>query len=209
MKITVFGASSPSGRVLVEKALEQGHELTAFVRDRSKLALPHARLNIIEGDALNAAQVDAAVQGSEAVISFLGPKRGAPKNMTTQATQNILNALTKHGVRRLVITSVGGIAVPGEQRSGVAKVVDALIKLLARDVYLDREQQLALLFNSPLDWVAVRLPRLTDEPATGSYQVGNLKVGPSLKISRADLADFMLKQLTDNTYLRQAPIISN
>ena len=206
MKLAIFGASSPTGKYIVEKALAAGHEVTAFVRDPSKLGIKHERLNIVCGDALNALQVEEAVRGSEAVLSTLGP-RGKPAVMAAESTRNIVEAMEKHGVRRLVVVSVAGVPVSQDRRG--FNLAGRLIKLFLKDVFVDRENQLAVLGSSRVDWVAVRVPRLTDEPAKGSVKAFFGNPSPAMKITRADLVDFMLRQLTDDRWLRQAPIVSN
>jgi putative NADH-flavin reductase len=206
MKLTIFGASSASGKLLVEKALADGHEVSAFVRDGSKLDISSPNLKIISGDALNPADVESAVVGREAVLSTLGPK-GKPRVMVAESMKNIVKAMEKHGVKRLVLVSVAGIPVPQDQRG--FNLASGLIKLLLKDVFIDRENQLAVLENSGLDWVAVRVPRLTNDPPTGSVKAFFGNPSPSMKVTRADLADFMLQQLTKDLWLRKAPILSN
>ncbi len=206
MKLTIFGASSSSGRLVVEKALAAGHEVTAFVRDPAKLGITNERLKVVAGDALNAAQVEEAVQGSEAVLSTLGPK-GKPAVMAAQSTRNIVNAMEKHGLKRLVVVSVAGISVPQDKRG--FNLVSGLIKLLLKDVFIDRENQLKVLEESSLEWIAVRVPRLTDDAPTGSVKAFFGNASPAMKVTRADLADFMLEQLSSDQWCRQAPILSN
>lgn len=206
MKLTIFGASSPTGRKLVEKALAAGHEVKAFVRDASKLDVANRKLEVIVGDALNPAWVEDAVKGSDAVLSVLGPK-GKPAVMVAESTRHIVKAMEKHDVKRLVLVSVAGIPVPQDRRG--SNLVSALIKLFLKDVFADRENQLAVLASSNLDWVAVRVPRLTDDVPMGSVRAFFGNPSPRQKVTRADVADFMLKQLTDDQWLRQAPIISN
>ena len=206
MKLTIFGATSATGKHLVEKALQAGHEVTALVRDETKLTIKHERLKVLRGDALNPVQVEQALQESEAVLSTLGPK-GKPTVMAAESTKNIVSAMQKHGVRRLALVSVAGVPVPQDKRG--FNLADAFVKLFLKDMFIDRENQLAVLNSSGVDWVAVRVPRLTDDPATGSVRAFFGNPSPSMKVSRADVADFLLKQLTETTWLRQAPIISN
>jgi hypothetical protein len=206
MRLTIFGASSATGRLLVEKALAAGHEVTAFVRNEQKLGISSPKFKVLGGDALNAVHVEAAINGSDAVLSTLGPK-GKPAVMAAQSTQNIVDAMEKHGVKRLVLVSVAGIAVPQDNRQ--KNLIDGLLKLLLKDVFLDRENQIAVLNASTVEWVAVRVPRLTDEPAKGSVKAFFGSPKPSFKVTRADLADFMLEQLMSDQWLRQAPILSN
>lgn len=206
MKIAIFGATSETGKQLVEQALGAGHEVTAFARDASKLAMQHRNLTVVPGDALNPGQVESAVRGSEAVLSALGPK-GKPMVMAAESTRNIVNAMEKYGVKRLVVVSVAGIAVPQDKRG--FDLVGGLIKLLLKSVFADRENQLKVLEDSPVEWVAVRVPRLTDDAGTGSVTAFFGKPSPTMKVTRSDLADFMLKQLTTDEWLYQAPIVRN
>ena len=206
MKLTIFGASSLTGQQLIEKALAAGHEVTAFVRDESRLGISHPELRVLCGDALQYQDVDAAVQGSEAILSTLGPK-GKPVAMAADSTQNILQAMEKYGIKRLVVVSVAGIAVPKDQRG--SSLVDRLLKMFLKDAFTDRENQLAVLASSKLDWIAVRVPRLTNEPAKGTIKAFFGRPSPTMTVTRSDLADFMLEQLKDNSWLRQAPILRN
>jgi putative NADH-flavin reductase len=206
MKLVIFGASSSTGKQLVEKALTKGHAVTAFLRDETKLGVTHPNLQILCGNALNYEDVDAAVQGKDAVLSTLGPK-GKPAVMAAESTQNIVKAMEKNGVSRLVVVSVAGIAVPQDRRG--SSLVDSLLKLFLKDVFVDRQNQLAVLASSKVDWVAIRVSRLTDDPARGSVKAFFGKPSPAMKVTRADLADFMLEQLTGDQWLRQAPILVN
>jgi putative NADH-flavin reductase len=206
MKIAILGASSPTGKLLVKRALEKGYEVTALVRDESRLGLTHPNLRVICGDALQYEDIESVVSGSEAVLSTLGP-RGKPAVMAAESTKIIVKAMEKNGVKRLVLVSVAGIAVPQDKRGN--SFIDSLLKFFLRDVFIDRENQLALLNASQVDWVAVRVPRLTDAAGTGSVKAFFGKPSPSMKLTRADLAGFMLEQLNSDHWLRQAPILSN
>jgi putative NADH-flavin reductase len=206
MKLVIFGASSPTGKLLVENALAKGHVVTALVRDETRLGMTHPHLRVFCGDALKYEDVEAVVSGSEGVISTLGPK-GKPAVMAAESTKNIVEAMEKNGVKRLVLVSVAGIAVPQDKRG--KSIIDSLLKFFLRDVFTDRENQLAILNASQLDWVAVRVPRLTDGVGTGSVRAFFGIPSPAMKLTRADLADFMLEQLNSDQWLRQAPILSN
>lgn len=206
MKLTVFGASSPTGKLIVAQALSKGHEVTAFVRDEAKLAIQNPNLKIISGDALNPVHVEAAIQGKDAVLSTLGPK-GKPSVMAAQSTKYIVDAMEKYHLKRLVVVSVAGIPVTQDHRK--KNLIDRLLKWFLKDVFTDRANQLAILQDSNLEWVAARVPRLTDEPAKGSVRAFLGNPSPLLHVTRADLADFMLQQLSSDEWVRQAPIVSN
>lgn len=206
MKIIVFGATSETGKQIVNQALQAGHEVTVFVRDANKLGVTNEKLNVITGDALNTQQADDAIKGKDAVLSTLGPK-GKPAVMAAESTKNIVSAMQKHGVKKIIVISVAGIAVAQDKRG--KSFIDTLIKFFLKDVFIDRENQIKVLEASSVEWVAVRVPRLTNDAPTGNVKVFFGNPSPSMKITRADVAGFMLKQLTDNQWLRQAPIVHN
>jgi len=209
MQLAIFGASSATGQYLVEQALAAGHTITAFVRDADKLARPDDNLTIITGDALNRADVEAAIQGADAVLSTIGPK-GKQTTVAAESTTNIVAAMRKHRIRRLVVVSVGGITVPQDNRSGFGRILGKILKALLGPVFTDRERQLEILQESGLDWVAVRVPRLTDNPATGRIVAGFWgQEGIGSSLTRADLAAFMLDQLHEDAWLGKAPVVTN
>lgn len=209
MKLTIFGASGKTGIPLTEQALAAGHEVTAFVRDPNKLPIRHERLTVIQGDAADAAAVERAVAGADAVISALGPTPTAPKGIHTTATRNIVAAMKKQGVRRLVSLTGAGVAAPEDQPKLVNHIIKLALKTLAGDVLRDGEGHAKVIQSSDLDWVIVRGPVLQDGPHTGNIKVGWVGVNTGTKINRPDLAEFMLKQATDNSYLRKLPMVSN
>jgi putative NADH-flavin reductase len=209
MKLTVFGASGRTGRPLVEQALAAGHEVTALVRDPARLPIMHERLHVVRGDVQDAAKVEQAVAGADAVLSALGHTPSSSKDVQAVATRNIINAMHKHGVKRLVSLTGAGIRDRQDQPKLVDKVFGFALKRLQPDVLRDAENHAKLIQGSDLDWVIVRGPRLVEGPHTGKYRVGYVGKNSGIRISRADVADFMLKQVTDSTYLRKAPMISN
>jgi nucleoside-diphosphate-sugar epimerase len=209
MHLTLFGATGKTGRHVLEQALAQGHCVTALVRNTDKLSIRHDRLKVIQGDVRDAAQVAQAVAGAEAVISMLGPSSNRPELAVSQGMDNILAAMRQHGVRRLIQTAGAGVRDPRDQPTLVHAVFGILVRLLTPNVLADMVLVVQKVRASGLDWTVVRVPRLTDDAARGNVRVGYVgkDVGPSL--ARADLADFVLKQLEDNTYLSQTPAVSN
>lgn len=207
MKLTVFGANGRTGRPLVQQALDKGHEVVAFVRDPAKLPLQHERLTIMQGDAME--DVDPAVKGSDAVLSTIGQSKGSPKDLQTVATRNIVAAMEKYGVRRLVSLTGAGVDAPEDRPKLINHIIKFALKTLSGPVLQDALGHVEVIKGSDLDWVIVRGPMLTEGPGTNNYRVGWVGVNTSARISRADLADFMLKQVTDNTYLRKLPMVSD
>ena len=206
MKLIIFGATGTIGRRLVDRALSQGHKVTAFARQPSVLELEHQNLTYQAGDVLDREAVTDAVQGHDAVVIALGS--GRKGTVRSVGTKHIVDAMARHGVRRLTCLSTLGA---GDSRALLNFFWKRIMfGLLLREAYADHQAQEALVKQSDLDWTIVRPGAFTDGPATGAYKHGfpptekNLK----LKVSRADVATFMLRHLSDDTYLRQSPGLS-
>ncbi len=209
MKLTIFGATGRTGIPLVQQALAANHTVCAFVRTPGKLPITHDQLTIVQGDATDPTAVEQAIIGADAVLSALGHTQGTPKEMQTVATRNIVAAMQRHGVRRLVSLTGAGVAAPQDQPGLINHLISFALKTFAADVLRDAQGHAEVIRNSDLDWVIVRGPMLTEGPHTGQYRVGWVGVNTGTRIARANVADFMLKQVTDTTYLRQAPMISD
>jgi putative NADH-flavin reductase len=219
MRLVIFGATGGTGRRLVERAIAEGHEVTAFVRNSSRMTARHERLKVIVGDAFDTGQVWEAVAGNEAVISVLGsrtpsnplrPHRpGDPHGPASAGTENIIAAMKEHGLRRFVCQTAWGVGESKEE-PGLAGAffMKVLVPPLLRDEYADKEAQERVVRESDLDWVIVRPMILTNGPWTNDYRAGeDLKPGRRPYISRADVADFLIRQLTDDTFVRRTPAI--
>ncbi len=208
MKIIVFGASGGTGLEIVKQALDAGHDVTAFARNPAKVAIEHPKLTRIAGDVMNAASVNQAVAGQEAVISALGPSRPPVQGMMETAATNIVAAMQKAGIRRLVSTTGAGVRDPNDQPKLMDHIMKGLLTLLAGAVLRDSAANVAMLRASGLDWTIVRYPRLMDGPRTGKYRVGYIGKDSGNQISRADGADFVVKELTERRFVRQMPVVS-
>jgi putative NADH-flavin reductase len=205
MRVLIVGASGGTGRNLVAQALERGHAVTAFVRDPSKIRIEHPQLRVARGDVLDYASVEAAMRGQEAVISALGHKRFYPTRILSEGTRNLLRAMETHGVPRLVCETALGIG----NSAGLMGLYYTLfvIPVILPFYFWDKTRQERLIAASKVEWVIVRPGVLTNSERRGSYRRGP-RVGSLLwtvRISRADVADFLLSQLTDETFLGSAP----
>jgi len=206
MKLVIFGATGGTGRALVRQALVAGHEVTAFVRDPAKLGIQPERLKVVQGDISDAARVEEAVSGNEAVIGALGPTRTSASDMLRKGAANVIAAMKKHGLRRLIWQTGAGVRDEGDGPSAIRSVMVFLLKLLSPKVLEDSEHTFAAIKASGLDWTVVRVPRLGDGPKVGGYVLGFTPPGPK-PISREDVAEFMLRQLVENIYVHRAPMI--
>lgn len=208
MKIVIFGASGGTGTKIVEMALAAGHTVTAFVRSPSKINIRDVNLALFQGDVMDATAVEKAVVGQEAVISALGPTRPPVPGMMEKAAKNIVAAMKKHGVRRLVSTTGAGVRQPQDQPKLIDHLISALLHLMARAVVLDSAANVKVIQASDLDWTVVRFPRLMDGAHTGKYRVGYVSKDSSSQLSRADGADFVVKELEARQWLRKLPLVS-
>jgi putative NADH-flavin reductase len=205
----MFGATGKTGRRVLDRALAAGYEVRALVRDPAKLTLTSDRLTVIPGDVLDPDAVDQTVVGTSAVLALFGHVKGSPDRLQTDGTQLIVNAMHRHGASRIVTLSGGGLRAIGHDRPKAAdKIIMLLLKTAAGNVLADAEGHLKVLKSSGLDWTVVRGPRLLDTPGVGSYRVGWVGVDASTKISRDDLADFILSQVEDRQFIGQLPFVS-
>jgi putative NADH-flavin reductase len=207
MKLTIFGATGKTGTELVKKALQQGHQVTAFVRDPAKITIQNANLRLVKGDVRDAVQVASAVQGSDAVVSALGPT-GNKDEVIGVAADNLISAMKKHQVRRLVTITGAGVGDPNDQPKLINHIISFLLKTTALKVYEQSLLHAQKVRASQLDWTIVRVPMLTDDPGTGSLRVGHVGVGTGSKLPRQDLASFILEEVCENRHIGKAPMIS-
>lgn len=208
MKILVLGATGGTGRLIVGQAVAKGHEVVALVRSKAKAA-DLAGAGLVDGDARDEAALTRAITGCDAVISSLGTAISPFREVTllSTATRPLLAVMARQNVRRLVcITGMGA----GDSRGHGGFLYDRLFQpLLLRKVYEDKDRQEAAIKASALDWVIVRPTILNDEPARGSIRAMTDLTGVrGGKISRADVADFAVQQLTADTWLHRTPLIT-
>lgn len=206
MNVIIFGATGTLGRHLVEQALSQDHQVTAFARHPETLGVKHDNLSYRAGDVLDPQAVTKAVDGQDAALIALGA--GRKGGVRADGTKNVIAAMKSHGVKRLICLSTLGA---GDSRTLLNFFWKRIMfGLLLRGAYADHEMQEQLVRQSGLDWTIVRPSAFADGAATGQYQHGALLPSNNLKlkIARADVAGFMLRQLTDKGYLHQAPGLS-
>ena len=209
MKFLLIGATGPTGQAIVKQGVAQGHDITALVRDASKVTVSDPHLHCVVGDILSAQDVDAAMAGQEAVICSLGT--GVTfKHVTlfSDGTRHLLDAMQKHAVQRIVcITGIGA----GDSRGHGGFVYDRIVEpTVLHTIYADKDRQEALLRHSDRDWIIVRPGQLTNDEAAGKYRVLLDLTGVTVgKIARADVAAFVLQQLTSDDFLRKTPLLTD
>jgi putative NADH-flavin reductase len=211
MKIIVFGASGNTGKEIVKQALARGHSVTAFVRNPDSLREEYG-LRVLQGDVLNPAEVADAIVGHQAVLSALGARTLKKTGILARAIPNILAGMQRHYVTRLIVLGAAGAQRDyGKYQNALTRIVYGVAKrTVLRHPFADQAAQERLLAASEIDYTIVRPSRLLDTPFTGKYRVlPDAMPSGSLRISRADVADFMLIQLTDPRFHRQGPFIGS
>lgn len=204
MNVIVFGATGTVGRLAVEQLLAVGHSVTAFARHPERLAIEHPNLRRAAGDALNAADVAAAVPGHDAAVVVLGAGASRRSTIRSEGTLNVIRAMQDAGIRRLVVQSTLGARDSWGTLNFWWKRV--MFGALLAPVFRDHELQERLVEASGLDWTIVRPGAFTDAPTARPLieDVPNSARGLDLKINRADLAAFLARIVGEGAYLRRA-----
>lgn len=206
MKVLIFGATGDSGRCLMDQALALGYKVTAFARNPSAIGIEHEQLSVVRGDVLDPDSVDAAMVGQDAVLCALGVKSFSATTVLSTGTKNIVAAMERAGTRRIICESSLGVGDSREQAGFFfGKIV---VPLVFKGLFEDKERQENVLRQSNLDWVIVRPARLTNGPKQGKYRAATDNSPVGSEISRADVAAFMLEQLTSDQYLRKTVAIA-
>ncbi|AMA63982.1 MAG: NAD(P)-dependent oxidoreductase [Kurthia gibsonii] len=201
MKIIVFGATGGVGRHVVNQALQAGYEVTAFVRDLTKLQIENDHLHVVRGDATNAEEVSAAIAGHDAVVSCLGSNKMVAKStQLEEMTQHIVAGMEAHHVKRIVYTASAGInnELPG--------VGGKMVMKMLQNVLTDHRHAVDLIqAHKDLQYTIVRPLGLTNDDYTGEYREAKEGVPENARnIPRADVAHFILKALGDDTYIGES-----
>jgi putative NADH-flavin reductase len=208
-KITLFGATGQTGQQFLDVALANGYAVKALVRNAAKLTQKSDKLTVIEGDVLNIKDVEKAIEGADIVVSLFGHVKGSPEWLQTNGTKNILAAMKVHNVQRIISLSGGGLPFPEKDKPKFADhLIRTIMKIAVPKILNDAIEHHKVLLASGQKWVIVRGPRLTNDAKKGTYRIGWVGVDASTKISRADLADFILTQVEDETFNFQMPFVS-
>ncbi|WP_372930811.1 NAD(P)-dependent oxidoreductase [Methyloceanibacter sp.] len=206
--VLVIGASGGIGRETLSAALDAGHRVRAFSRSANEIDLENSYLKKHSGDAMNEAGIDAALDGIDVVVQTLGI--GADElfksvNLFSESTRILIAAMQRRNVRRLIVVTGFGA---GDSREAIGCLQRIPFRLFLGRAYNDKDVQERLIKESGLDWTIVRPGILTKGARTGRYRV---LVEPSQwrngVISRADVADFIVRSIDDDGRAQQAPVL--
>jgi biliverdin reductase / flavin reductase len=210
MKVAIFGATGGTGRIMIRKALERGHEVTAAARNPSALLGGHERLRVVKADVMQPQTPEAVVEDQDAVITSVSVgnalKEGRkPTTLFSEGTRNMIAAMKKQGIRRLVCLSSSAV----EPDPALGIIFGKIMRpLLFKEMYADMSRMEREVRSSGLDWIIVRPSTLTDDPASGRYILGIDRIPKGWRIPREDVAEFTLDQLDDDHYLKRAIAIT-
>jgi uncharacterized protein YbjT (DUF2867 family) len=204
MKVLVIGATGGTGRHAVRRLLERGDTVVAFARNPSDITERHERLEVVQGEARDAASIERAVQGVDAVLSAFGPRSLKKDDLQETFLRNLASAMKKHDVKRVVNLSAWGA---GDSARHAGLLLDIIRSTILRNVYADKDRGEAALLGAGLDYVNVRPGQLVDKPARGGVKASLDGKGIKKRMTRDDLAAFMVEQLRSDAWLRKSPLI--
>jgi putative NADH-flavin reductase len=204
VKLVIFGANGPTGRLASAQALTEGHTVTTVTRRPEEFPISHPALDVVKADALDHEAVDRAVAGHDAVVSTLGVHYGSEATTTySESMKNIIKAMTTRGIRRLVCVTSTGVPMkppPGETLVYRKVIVPMLLKM-GRPLYEDAGRMEEIVARTDLDWTVIRPSGLFDGPAVTDYTVGPPQMVGRFT-SRRDLADALIREAVEDRNVR-------
>jgi putative NADH-flavin reductase len=213
MKVTIFGATGFSGQAILADSIKQGHEVTILVRDASKIPIKHQNLTIVEGNVLNPQTVASVLHHQEAVIQCLGVSGkgdGKPTTFISDATKIIVDEMQKQQIKRLIaMSNVGAGNSIAFQPWFFTRIILPYFMKWLKVIIEDKNRMEPIIMNSNLDWTIVRCPNVVDKPAKGTCNATLDGKGLKLSITLPDLSKFMIDQLTQKVFIKEAPSVSN
>jgi putative NADH-flavin reductase len=205
VRVAVLGATGATGRLVVEELVRRGDSVVALTRSPASSG-PEA-VTWVAGDARDPAALRTLVDGADAVVSALGPRRG-DITLHREVAPLLVTAMQAAGVRRFVGVSGAGIDVPGDRKSRRDRIVSALLQRLGGQTVRDKALEHETWADSGLDWTLVRAPRLVDGPPTGQIEHSADSSPRRTSIARADLAAFLADLVDSPDYRQQAPLVA-
>lgn len=205
MKAAIFGASGRTGGFLLAEAVARGVEIKALVRDPSWLS-QNSACETVHGDVLDQRMVDATVSGTDVVLSALGHSDGSTKDLFTTAISNIVRSMGRQGPKRIVVLTNEAVSDKADKLPIVHKAANGMMRVTMAGIFRDTVQEAGLIRESGLDWTMVRAGVLTNGPRT-EYSAGPVTSKSRLRVSRADVGNFMIKCAVEGLFVRQTPFI--
>ena len=211
MKIAILGSTGFVGKVLIHKAVAAGYQVKTLARNSEKLEDLSDRIEIIQGNVFDPLAVEATIDGTEAVLSTIGPPQRNPDNPVQyeKAMKDIVRIMDQHGIKRYI--HIGGAVHKGGENevwNFNRKLLRLFLNLFGRQILVAKHLEWEVLKSSDLDWTLIRPPRITNGKATGDISADEKNLF-SLKVSIGDLTDLILEQIASKKWIRKAPLVSS
>lgn len=210
LNVAILGGSGTVGRFLIQRVSDAGYPIRVLTRNPDKIKPTDECMEIVQGDARDIASIRFLLQGCDVILNALGQRkeRKSEAPIFSAATDHVLTVMKESGVRRYILVRGFSIDAPGDHKDLRTRLISLLVRRVIHDQWTDWQKELDILLRSNLQWTLVRLPIVVDEPSLGPVQV-DLASPPGKKISGYDLADFIVAQMTETTYVRKAPFVGN
>ncbi|MDH5185151.1 MAG: NAD(P)H-binding protein [Gammaproteobacteria bacterium] len=210
MKVGILGATGQVGSHVLRAALEKGYEVRLLVRDPAKLGLEVEQSEVVVGSIEDPAVVQSALYGCDAVLNAAGGIKASNQyKVFKEGTQNIIDAMRKHGIKRLVSINGAASIIPGEYVSLKRRMVRLFVLMLVKFMVDAKAAEYKVLSQSmDIDWSMVRAPVLVDEKGSGELLIDERDMAGG-KVMLEDLARFMVSQLDDRTWIHKAPFVAS
>jgi putative NADH-flavin reductase len=213
MKLVIFGATGFSGQAIMKLALSKGIQVTVLVRNKSAITIQNENLTVIQGNVLDSNDVKKALEHQDAVIQCLGvggKGDGKPTTFISDATKIIVEEMEKQQIKRLIaMSNVGAGNSLAFQPWFFTKIILPYFMKWLKVIIDDKNRMEPIIMNSELDWTIVRCPNIVDKPAKGTCNATLDGKGLKLSITLPDLSKFMVDQLKETAFIKQAPSVSN
>lgn len=207
IKVALLGATGKAGKYLLNELLNKGYQVRSLIRNPEKYTLTHPAMEIIKGDITDKEAALTLLKGCDVVISVIGQPKDEPLNSSIAAT-HITSAMKAHHIKRYIFVTGLNMDLPGDQKSVATQQATQWMKQTFPIVVADKEKALKIVADSNVDWTLVRLPWIEETEERRTLTV-NLVDNPGEKISTTDLADFLISQITDNSFLRKGPFVAS
>ncbi len=209
--VAMLGATGMVGGYLIQEALAQGYDIKALARTPQKLHALKDKITIVEGDARDLSAINAVLEGSDVVISALGPVKAdgsASKSISTVATGHIIQLMPEHNIKRYIVVSGAAVDISGDERNLTGWLVQKLALLALNDVVKDKQAEYQLLADSGLQWTLVRCPLIRDKPFK-HYPNASLATPSSFTLRAGELAHFVIEQIDSEEFIEKAPFLES
>jgi putative NADH-flavin reductase len=208
IKIAVFGGSGRTGKYLITQLIEKGYSIKLLLRNPETFEIKSPLIQIVQGDAIDFTIVNSLIDGCQAVISTIGQRPDEPL-VAEQATRNILNAMAYYGVKRYILVAGVNIDTPFDNKGPEKIIATNWMKANFPVIQEDRQKAYTLLVESNMNWTLVRVPFINFNSGTGGDVNVSLDDCMANKIDAGNIAAFLIKQLSEETYFNKAPFICN